>query len=231
MCKDDILDGQAALVEHIYNDHVEHGAQTGESTPEKPTYVFTASEGWVKKFVERHFTSRKDKPCAKPRPGAKPRPNPVPHCATCTCSASVTDDDSTNTEADNSGTESNITYFRPRRAGAAPNYTDPKLSPDDISSESEGSTFDLSTTYISGITISRPSGLSPSSSVNTSFDDVSVMNVSLSEDPDVTASPSAAASTSAASATRNQEGISIIYDEDEAMITWFTSPRSSPRIN
>ena len=45
VCKDDILDGQAALVEHVYNDHVEHGAQTGESTPEKATYVFTASEG------------------------------------------------------------------------------------------------------------------------------------------------------------------------------------------
>ena len=104
VCKDDILDGQAALVEHVYNDHVEHGAQTGESTPEKPTYVFTASEGWVKKIVERYFTSRKDKLCAKPRPGAKPRPNPVPHCATCTCSASfittisaVTDDDSVRT--------------------------------------------------------------------------------------------------------------------------------------
>ena len=37
VCKDDILDGQAALVEHVYNDHVEHGTQTGEFTPEKPT--------------------------------------------------------------------------------------------------------------------------------------------------------------------------------------------------
>ena len=87
---------------------------------------------------KRRFTSRKDKPVAKPRP------NPVlkPHCATCTCSASVvttisevpeddstsTEDDAvTGTEADNSEPEPNITYFWPKRAGAAPKYTVPKL--------------------------------------------------------------------------------------------------------
>ena len=59
VCKDDILAGQAALVEHVYNDHVEHGAQTGESTPEKPTYVFTASEGWVKKNCGKTFYQQK----------------------------------------------------------------------------------------------------------------------------------------------------------------------------
>ena len=83
----------------------------------------------------------------------------------------------------------------------------------------------------SGITTFRPSRVSPLPSENTTLDDVDYIHVSLDGEPDVTASPSAAASTSAASATRNQEDISIIYDEDEAIITWFTSPRSSPRIN
>ena len=45
VCKDDILAGHAVLLEHVHNDHVEDGAQTGGSTPEKATYVFTASDG------------------------------------------------------------------------------------------------------------------------------------------------------------------------------------------
>ena len=101
---------------------------------------------------KRHCISRKDKPVAKHRP------NPVlkPHFATCTCSGSVVttvnevpEDDSTSTEddavtgtdADNSEMEPNLPYFGPKRVGAAPIYTDLELSPKDISSESERSTF------------------------------------------------------------------------------------------
>ena len=54
LCKDDILAGHAALLEHLHNYHAEHAAQTGGSTPEKATYEFNASDGWVKNFLRRH---------------------------------------------------------------------------------------------------------------------------------------------------------------------------------
>ena len=54
LCKDDILAGHAALLEHLHNYHAEHAAQTGGSTPEKATYEFNASDGWVKNFLGRH---------------------------------------------------------------------------------------------------------------------------------------------------------------------------------
>ena len=53
LCKD-ILVAHAALLEHVHDYHVEHAVQTGGSTPEKATYEFTASDGWVKRFLGRH---------------------------------------------------------------------------------------------------------------------------------------------------------------------------------
>ena len=54
MCKDDILPGHIALLEHLQDYHAEHAAQTGGSTHEKATYEFNASDGWVKNFLKRH---------------------------------------------------------------------------------------------------------------------------------------------------------------------------------
>ena len=140
LCKVDTLADHATLLEHLHDYHDERAAQTEGSTPEKATYEFNLSDGWVKSFLKRHnmhnattvgemgtsdhegaTTSTKDKHFSKPRP----IPILNPHCPTCTCSGpliinitEVPEDDSSSKEDD---AVTGVTYFRPKRAIAAPN--------------------------------------------------------------------------------------------------------------
>ena len=47
LCNDEILPCLAALLEHLKDSHNAEAEQTGRSTPEKASFDFTASNGWV----------------------------------------------------------------------------------------------------------------------------------------------------------------------------------------